>query len=58
MNANKTRVGGKFLAIERGMLPRWRGWPFQGVLRQLAAACRPTPVAFRNSQTCRDPRTT
>jgi hypothetical protein len=36
MKAHKIRVGGKFVAIERGLLRRWRGWTFQRVLRQLA----------------------
>jgi hypothetical protein len=40
MRAERVRAGGKFLAIERGLLSRWSGRPFQRVLRQLAEICR------------------
>ena len=40
MKAYKIRAGWKFVAIERGLLLRWRGQPFQRVLRQLAEIWR------------------
>jgi len=40
MRAERVRAGGKFVAVERGLLPRWRGRPFQRVLRQLAEMYR------------------
>jgi hypothetical protein len=40
MRVRKNGKGGRHVAIERGMVASWNGWPFRRELRQLAAEAR------------------
>ena len=35
MRAKSKSVGGRYVAIERGLVPRWSGWPFPGEVPDL-----------------------
>ncbi len=35
MSARQTSIGGRFLAVERGLWPKFDGWPFRRELEEL-----------------------
>ncbi len=49
MTARQTAVGGKFVAVERGLWPKFDGWPFKRELEELARGARTEDAWLRKS---------